>query len=91
VKTRVLITETLSSRAVHIFGERGIEVDQRIGLVADELKAAIGAYDGLAIRSATKVNNEIISAATNLKVIGRAGIGGRQRRRAGPRPRAGSS
>jgi D-3-phosphoglycerate dehydrogenase len=75
VKFRVLITETLSPRAVQIFGERGIEVDQRKGLAADELKALIGAYDGLAIRSATRVNSEIISAATNLKVIGRAGIG----------------
>jgi D-3-phosphoglycerate dehydrogenase len=75
VSFRVLITETLSPRAVQIFGERGIEVDQRKGLAADELKALIGAYDGLAIRSATRVNSEIISAATNLKVIGRAGIG----------------
>ena len=75
MKIRVLITETLSPRAVQIFGERGIEVDQKSGLAADELKGIIGAYDGLAIRSATKVNSEIISAATNLKVIGRAGIG----------------
>jgi len=72
---RVLITETLSPRAVQIFGERGIEVDQKNGLKPDELKAIIGAYDGLAIRSATKVNRDIISAATKLKVIGRAGIG----------------
>jgi D-3-phosphoglycerate dehydrogenase len=75
VKSRVLITETLSPRAVRIFGERGIEADQRTGLTADELKALIGAYDGLAIRSATKVNRDIIAAATHLKVIGRAGIG----------------
>jgi D-3-phosphoglycerate dehydrogenase / 2-oxoglutarate reductase len=75
VRFRVLITETLSPRAVQIFGERGIEVDQRKGLAGDELKAVIGAYDGVAIRSATQVNSEIISAATNLKVIGRAGIG----------------
>jgi D-3-phosphoglycerate dehydrogenase / 2-oxoglutarate reductase len=72
---RVLITETLSPRALQIFGERGIEVDQKNGLKPDELKAIIGAYDGLAIRSATKVNRDIISAATKLKVIGRAGIG----------------
>jgi D-3-phosphoglycerate dehydrogenase / 2-oxoglutarate reductase len=75
VKFRILIAETLSARAVQIFGERGVEVDQRTGLSADELKAVIGAYDGLAIRSATKVDSEVISAATNLKVIGRAGIG----------------
>jgi len=71
----VLITETLSPRAVEIFGERGIEVDPRSDLAADELKALIGAYDGLAIRSATKVNAGIIAAAARLKVIGRAGIG----------------
>jgi len=75
VKFRILIAETLSTRAVQIFGERGIEVDQRTSLTADELKAVVGAYDGLAIRSATKVDGEVISAATNLRVIGRAGIG----------------
>jgi D-3-phosphoglycerate dehydrogenase len=75
VKFRILIAENLSARAVQIFSERGIEVDQRTGLTAEELKAQIGAYDGLAIRSATRVDSELISAATNLKVIGRAGVG----------------
>jgi D-3-phosphoglycerate dehydrogenase len=75
VKPRVLIAETLSARAVEIFGQRGIEVDPMSGLTGDQLKAAIGAYDGLAIRSATKVNAEVIQAAAKLKVIGRAGIG----------------
>lgn len=75
MKPRVLITETLSPRAVQIFGERGIEVDEKTGLTSDELKAVIGAYDGLAIRSATKVDREVIEAGANLKVIGRAGIG----------------
>ena len=56
-----------------IFQERGVEADQRSGLGADELKAVIGAYDGIAIRSATKVDRELISSAKNLKVIGRAG------------------
>ena len=52
-----------------------IEVDEKPGLTPDELKAIIGDYDGLAIRSATKVTKAILDAATNLKVVGRAGIG----------------
>src|SRR5690606_32488390 len=58
-----------------IFEERGCDVDVKPGMTPDELKAVIGQYDGLAIRSATKVTKEIIDAATNLKVIGRAGLG----------------
>src|SRR3546814_8202267 len=55
--------------------ERGVEVDVKTGLKPDELKAIIGEYDGLAIRSATKVTAEIVAAADRLKVVGRAGIG----------------
>ncbi len=72
---KVLISDALSPRAVEIFQERGIEVDVKTGLKPDELKAIIGNYDGLAIRSATKVTKEIIAAAERLKVVGRAGIG----------------
>ena len=72
---RVLVAETLSPRAIRIFAERGIEADLRSGLSDAELNGLIGAYDGLAIRSATKVTREIIAAGTKLKVIGRAGIG----------------
>jgi D-3-phosphoglycerate dehydrogenase len=72
---KVLISDDLSPRAVEIFRERGIEVDVKPGLKPDELKAIIGHYDGLAVRSATKVTKPIIEAASNLKVIGRAGIG----------------
>ncbi|MFV3073215.1 phosphoglycerate dehydrogenase [Niveispirillum fermenti] len=72
---KVLISDSLSPRAVEIFKERGVEVDVKVGLKPDELKAIIGEYDGLAIRSATKVTKEILAAATNLKVVGRAGIG----------------
>lgn len=75
MKPKVLISDALSPRAVAIFKERGIEVDQKIGLKPEELKAIIGEYDGLAIRSSTKVVPDILAAATNLKVIGRAGIG----------------
>jgi D-3-phosphoglycerate dehydrogenase / 2-oxoglutarate reductase len=72
---KVLISDALSPRSVEIFKERGVDVDLKVGLKPDELKAIIGEYDGLAIRSATKVNKEILAAATHLKVIGRAGIG----------------
>ncbi len=72
---RVLISDKMDPRAAAIFRERGIEVDEKPGLSPDELKAIIGDYDGLAIRSATKVTKAILEAATNLKVVGRAGIG----------------
>jgi D-3-phosphoglycerate dehydrogenase len=72
---RVLISDKMDPRAAAIFRERGIEVDEKPGLSPDELKAIIGDYDGLAIRSATKVTKALLDAATNLKVVGRAGIG----------------
>ncbi|HUT48719.1 MAG TPA: phosphoglycerate dehydrogenase [Alphaproteobacteria bacterium] len=72
---KVLISDKMSERATEIFKARGIDVDVKTGMSPDELKAAIGDYDGLAIRSATKVTPEIIEAAGKLKVIGRAGIG----------------
>ncbi len=74
---KVLISDELSPAAVEIFRARGIEVDfqPQLGPDATKLKEIIGRYDGLAIRSATKVKADIIAAATNLKVIGRAGIG----------------
>jgi D-3-phosphoglycerate dehydrogenase len=72
---RVLISDALSPRAVEIFKERGVETDVKIGLTPDELKQTIGQYDGLAIRSATKVTKAVLEHATHLKVIGRAGIG----------------
>jgi D-3-phosphoglycerate dehydrogenase len=72
---KVLISDDLSPRAVEIFRERGVDVDMKVGLKPDQLKEIIGDYDGLAIRSATKVTKEIIEAAHALKVVGRAGIG----------------
>jgi D-3-phosphoglycerate dehydrogenase len=72
---RVLISDKMDPKAATIFRERGIEVDEQPGLNPDELKAIIGQYDGLAIRSATKVTKTLLEAATNLKVVGRAGIG----------------
>src|SRR6478609_2505255 len=74
-KPQVLISDKMDPNAARIFQERGCDVDVITGKTPEELKAIIGQYDGLAIRSATKVTKEIIDAATNLKVIGRAGIG----------------
>ena len=74
---KVLISDALSPAAVQIFKDRGIEVDFQpaLGKDKDKLAAAIGNYDGLAIRSATKVTGKVLEWAKDLKVIGRAGIG----------------
>jgi D-3-phosphoglycerate dehydrogenase len=73
----VLISDALSPAAVQIFKERGVAVDfqPNLGKDKDRLAEVIGDYDGLAIRSATKVSNKILDKARKLKVIGRAGIG----------------
>src|SRR5471032_527970 len=73
---RVLISDKLSPAAVAIFKDRGVEVDVRPGLDKDELAKIIGEYDGLAIRSNTKVTAKLLEKAARLKVVGRAGIGG---------------
>jgi D-3-phosphoglycerate dehydrogenase len=72
---RVLISDKMDPRAAAIFRERGIEVDEITGKTPDELAAIIGDYHGLAIRSSTKATAKLLDHATNLKVIGRAGIG----------------
>ncbi|WP_338426170.1 phosphoglycerate dehydrogenase [Sphingopyxis kveilinensis] len=72
---KVLISDKMDPKAAAIFKERGIDVDVITGKTKDELIAMIGTYDGLAIRSATKVTADVLAAATNLKVVGRAGIG----------------
>ena len=72
---KVLISDKMDPKAAQIFRERGVEVDEITGKTPDELKAIIGDYDGLAIRSSTKVTPAILDAATRLKVVGRAGIG----------------
>jgi D-3-phosphoglycerate dehydrogenase len=72
---KVLISDSLSPNAVEIFKNRGVEVHMKTGMSPAELIACIGEYDGLAVRSATKVTPEVLAAATSLKVVGRAGIG----------------
>ena len=72
---KVLISDNLSPVGEKILRDAGLEVDVKTGLPPEELKAIISQYDGLVIRSATKVRKDIIEAATNLRVVGRAGIG----------------
>jgi len=73
---KVLVSDNLGEVGIQMFKDApGIEVDVRTGLKPEELKAIIGDYDALAIRSNTKVTEEILSAATKLKVVARAGIG----------------
>jgi len=77
VAPRVLISDALSPAAVAIFKERGVETDFQPGPARTKTSspALIGEFDGLAIRSATKVTAKLLECAAKLKVIGRAGIG----------------
>lgn len=72
---KVLVSDKLSEDVVAIFKSQGISVDYKPGMSPEELSREIHHYDGLAVRSASKITKELILAATNLKVIGRAGIG----------------
>lgn len=72
---KVLIADKMDSLAEEVFKKNGVEVDVKTGLSPEELKEIIGEYDGLAVRSSTKVTKDILDSAVNLKVIGRAGIG----------------
>jgi D-3-phosphoglycerate dehydrogenase len=72
---KVLISDELSPAAVQIFEDRGVGVDVRPGLSKEEIEKIIDQYDGLAVRSATKVTEKLIGKASRLKVVGRAGIG----------------
>src|SRR6188768_3220125 len=74
-KPKVLISDKMDPNAARIFQERGCDVDVITGKTPEELKAIIGQYDGLAIRSSTKVTKDILESADRLKVVGRAGIG----------------
>ena len=74
---KVLISDALSDAAVQIFRDRGVDVDYmpKLGKDKEKLAEIIGQYDGLAIRSATKVTANLLEKSTRLKVVGRAGIG----------------
>jgi D-3-phosphoglycerate dehydrogenase len=75
MRPKVLISDKLSPAAVQIFKDHGVAVDVKAGLDKDQLAEIIAGYDGLAIRSATKVTAKLLARAEKLKVIGRAGIG----------------
>lgn len=73
---KVLVSDSLSPKGIEILEqEPGIEVDVNTRLSPGELIACIGQYDALLIRSGTKVTEEVLAAADNLKVVGRAGVG----------------
>ena len=72
---KVLIADKMSPLAAEVFRRRGLEVEEKTGLEAAALQRIIADYDGLAVRSATKVSAELLAAAERLKVVGRAGIG----------------
>jgi len=73
---KVLVSDKMEEAGISILrNEEGIQVDVDTGLSPEQLKEIIGDYDALAVRSATKVTEEILDAAVNLKVIARAGIG----------------
>lgn len=72
---KVLVSDNISPKGVDKLRKAGLEVDVKTGMKPDELRACIGQYSGLIIRSATKVTSDIIEAAANLRVIGRAGSG----------------
>ena len=74
-KMKVLISDNLSPKGIEILKKAGLEVDVKVGMKPDELRTSIGYYHGLVVRSATKVTPQIIDAAKNLKVVGRAGSG----------------
>jgi len=72
---KVWIADKMSERALEVFRARGLDVDYRPGLTDEEKLARAGDYDGIAVRSSTKLKGELLDAATRVKVIGRAGIG----------------
>ena len=73
---KVLISDSLSKEAVDILTkEPDLKVDVNTKLTPEELRKVIKDYDALLVRSATKVNKDVIAAADKLKIIGRAGVG----------------
>lgn len=72
---KILISDKLQEEGINIFEENGFEVDKKYSITNDELKEQIEQYDGVVVRSRTKLTADVLSRATNLKVIGRAGVG----------------
>jgi D-3-phosphoglycerate dehydrogenase / 2-oxoglutarate reductase len=72
---RVLIADDMSKRAAEIMLQAGLSVDVKTGMKPEELAAAVGEYQGLAVRSASKVTAAVLAHSGKLKIIGRAGVG----------------
>ncbi len=72
---KILITDKTSPKCAQILRDAGFTVDEKFGISKEDLLKIIGEYDGMIVRSATKVTSDVIAAATKLKVIGRAGSG----------------
>lgn len=72
---KILISDKASPKAAQILNDAGHEIDEKFGISAEELLEIIADYDGLIVRSATKVTREVFNQAKNLKVVGRAGTG----------------
>ncbi len=72
---RVLVSDNIAPKGIEILRKAGLKVDVKVGMTNEELKKCISQYNGIVIRSATKMTAHVIEAATNLKVIGRAGSG----------------
>ena len=77
--TKVLVSDPIDQAGIDILTQVA-QVDQKVGLSTEQLKQVIGEYDGLMIRSGTQVTSDVISTATKLRIIGRAGVGGSRRR-----------
>jgi D-3-phosphoglycerate dehydrogenase len=72
---RILISDKLQEEGIKIFQDNGFEVDKNFSITNEELKKQLANYDGIVVRSRTKLTAEVLSDAKNLKVIGRAGVG----------------
>ncbi|MFX1568852.1 MAG: hydroxyacid dehydrogenase [Promethearchaeota archaeon] len=72
---KILISDKLQDEGIKIFEDNGFEVIKRFTITKDELKDEIREYDGIVIRSRTKLTSDVLENAKNLKVIGRAGVG----------------
>ncbi|MFW9942922.1 MAG: hydroxyacid dehydrogenase [Candidatus Thorarchaeota archaeon] len=72
---KILISDKLEEDGIKIFEDNGFEVIKKFTITHDELKKEIKDYDGIVIRSRTKLTTEVLENAENLKVIGRAGVG----------------
>jgi D-3-phosphoglycerate dehydrogenase len=72
---RVLICDPMAPDAVQILDDAGIEVDNRPDITADELVRDAAQYDGMVVRSRTKITQDVIDAATRLKIVVRGGVG----------------